>query len=136
MKGSDYEADELFVKSHSKNFFNSKGWSSERDSSKGKGKSLVDRNPSIRRKFSVTITKYEHYKAEYPKLKNKGKDDCWNRAENIKAQAPPASPIDKERPTLFCTVIAQTSMVRPCSSRAWKSFDSVLQQGAVMNFDE
>jgi hypothetical protein len=73
-KGSDNQAEGLFVKGRSENSSNFRGRSSERDS--GKGKSRCRSQSKLKKKVKCYYCKkYGHYKSEYPKLKNKEKGD-------------------------------------------------------------
>jgi hypothetical protein len=73
-KGSDNQAEGLFVKGRSKNSSNFRGRSSERDSGKGKSRDRLQ-SKSKKKVKCYYCKKYEHYKSECPKLKNKEEGD-------------------------------------------------------------
>jgi hypothetical protein len=69
-KGSDNQAEGLFVKGHSENSSNFRGQSSERDSGKGKSRGRLQ-SKSKKKVKGYYCKRYGHYKFECPKLKNK-----------------------------------------------------------------
>jgi hypothetical protein len=73
-KGSDNQEEGLFVKGRSKNSSNFRGRSSERDSGKGKSRGRLQ-SKSKKKVKCYYCKKYEHYKSECPKLKNKEEGD-------------------------------------------------------------
>jgi len=69
-KGSDNQADSLFIKVRSENSFNFKGQSSERDSRKGKSRGQ-SQSKSKKKVQCYYCKKYGLYKSKCTKLKNK-----------------------------------------------------------------
>jgi hypothetical protein len=69
-KGSDNQADGLFIKVRSENSFNFKGQSSERDSRKGKSRGQ-SQSKSKKKVQCYYCKKYGLYKSKCTKLKNK-----------------------------------------------------------------
>jgi hypothetical protein len=70
-KGSDNQAEGLFVKGRSKNYSNFRGRSSGRDLDKG-GQSQSNSKSKVKCYY---CKKFGHYKSECPKLKNKEEGD-------------------------------------------------------------
>lgn len=75
-KGSDDQAEGLFVKGRSENSYNSRDRSSERGEGKGKGKSRGRSQSKSKKKVKCYYChKYGQTKAECPKLENKGENN-------------------------------------------------------------